>query len=610
MVFLLDGAFMDIAMNSPVHTFHIPVMGTGFTIDTPLKVAHYGISSAISLVDDRFIEQMRSRICRDHGEPYEPIADKDEDARARRITAYLDLLDTLVHRNVERVRNSVFAKGSEIARYFELLPPSPLRRLYESMEAKLDGPERLQLQENLRQFVQPGGIDVNIMTKLDNDRDRSGHKLPDRCSDALSALRGFMNSRVEGSLVLSAGMNRRLFSYMGEFKDLTADKGAGLRKRIVLKVSDYRSALVQGKLLARLGLPVAEFRVESGLNCGGHAFGGAGKLLGPVLEEFKQEKAQLAETLRNVRSQTLKALGCGDSCDDDTLVPRITVQGGLGDPDEERLLREVYGVDGTGWGSAFLFVPEAVNIDPASLQQLIDAGEQDIRLSGASPLGVPFWNLTTSASEQKRLQRISSDQPGSPCPKGYLVSSSEFTTMPLCTASRAFQRRKLEQIDLSQLSSVDKRRAQEDVVAKACICHDLSGCATVPLEIDPGATPAICCGPNAAYFQQAVTLKEMIDHIYGRARIALHGNRPHMFLKELSLHIEQLRKDLSEHAEAPSEMMKKAVTETRENLQQGIAHYRELAARLGRDNSRSFLAGLDQLQGELMELGLKSKVRG
>ena len=29
----------------PQHTFHIPVMGTGYTIDTPLKVAHFGISS-------------------------------------------------------------------------------------------------------------------------------------------------------------------------------------------------------------------------------------------------------------------------------------------------------------------------------------------------------------------------------------------------------------------------------------------------------------------------------------------------------------------------------------------------------------------------------------
>ena len=45
------------------HTFHIPVMGTGFTIDTPLRVAKYGISSAISLVDGVLIEQMRKFYC-------------------------------------------------------------------------------------------------------------------------------------------------------------------------------------------------------------------------------------------------------------------------------------------------------------------------------------------------------------------------------------------------------------------------------------------------------------------------------------------------------------------------------------------------------------------
>ena len=31
----------------PVHKFYIPVMGTGFTTDTPLKVARYGISSVV-----------------------------------------------------------------------------------------------------------------------------------------------------------------------------------------------------------------------------------------------------------------------------------------------------------------------------------------------------------------------------------------------------------------------------------------------------------------------------------------------------------------------------------------------------------------------------------
>ena len=42
----------DPVMTAATHTFHIPVMGTGFTIDTPLKVARYGVSSVIQIVDD------------------------------------------------------------------------------------------------------------------------------------------------------------------------------------------------------------------------------------------------------------------------------------------------------------------------------------------------------------------------------------------------------------------------------------------------------------------------------------------------------------------------------------------------------------------------------
>ena len=68
-------------------------MGTGFSIDTPVKVAKYGISSVISLVDDVLIEEMRKYYCQKTGENYVPITKYDEDYRARRITAYLDLVD-------------------------------------------------------------------------------------------------------------------------------------------------------------------------------------------------------------------------------------------------------------------------------------------------------------------------------------------------------------------------------------------------------------------------------------------------------------------------------------------------------------------------------------
>ena len=44
----------------PLHTFHIPVMGLAYTIDSPIRVAKYGISSVISIMDDELIEKMNA----------------------------------------------------------------------------------------------------------------------------------------------------------------------------------------------------------------------------------------------------------------------------------------------------------------------------------------------------------------------------------------------------------------------------------------------------------------------------------------------------------------------------------------------------------------------
>ncbi|MCK4605765.1 MAG: hypothetical protein KAU35_00575, partial [candidate division Zixibacteria bacterium] len=121
---------MDSSAQKNPHLFHIPVMGTGFSIDTPLRVAKYGISSTISLVDDVLIEQMRRFHCRRLGLQYLEIPYGDEDARANRVTAYLDLLDELVRDQVRALQSSPFEPGSEITRYFEMLPDSPLKESY------------------------------------------------------------------------------------------------------------------------------------------------------------------------------------------------------------------------------------------------------------------------------------------------------------------------------------------------------------------------------------------------------------------------------------------------------------------------------------------------
>ena len=343
-------------------------MGTGFMIDAPLRVAKFGISSVISLVDDVLIEQMRQFHCRREGEPYEEIAGSEEDSRARRITAYLDLLDRLVRRQVAALQASPFEPGSEITRYYEMLPEGPLADEYREMLAVGDAGERALRQDRLRGRAVPGSIDVNIMAKGDRDAYRDGEKLPLRFSDASAALRGFAQSTLASSIVFSAGMNPRMYGYAAEFPDFFPDDRGRLKKKIVLKVSDFHSAAVQGKFLAKRGLWVSEYRVESGLNCGGHAFATKGLLLGPILDEFQRKRGELVEQLHAVYAKAMLARGRAVGAA--PLAVRITAQGGIGTADEDRLLREFYDVDGTGWGTPFLLVPEVTNVDDEHLQKL------------------------------------------------------------------------------------------------------------------------------------------------------------------------------------------------------------------------------------------------
>src|ERR1035437_2277485 len=93
--------------HSAVHSFHIPVLGTGYTVDTPIKVAQYGIDSVISLADDTLIEKMRELYSEKFDLPFQAISDAIDDFRAKRITAYLDMIDEIVTRKLEEIKNSI-----------------------------------------------------------------------------------------------------------------------------------------------------------------------------------------------------------------------------------------------------------------------------------------------------------------------------------------------------------------------------------------------------------------------------------------------------------------------------------------------------------------------
>lgn len=584
-----------------LHKFHIPVMGLSYTIDSPIKVARYGISSVISVVEDKLIEMMRSHYYPTAGKVYQPITTQEPDYRAKRITDYLNLVNTIVQGQFEKLRHAAFEKGSDIVKYFEMLPDGNILKLLYNRMTKTDNEqEKKTLQEILREGMTAGCIDVNIMTRVDNNNyNRQGELLPDG-SDAVAALRGYVESELTNSAVIfSAGMNPRLYNYLERCDAFDINEDGRFTKRIIVKVSDYRSALIQGKYLAKKGVWVSEFRIESGLNCGGHAFATDGFLLGPVLEEFKAKKKELVSALFALynpaqQRRTKRIL---------TKSPALTisVQGGIGTYEEAEFLHNYYGIKSTGWGTPFLLVPEATTVDADTLQLLGAAKEKDVVLSKNSPLGARFYYLKGTSADKEKELRISKGNPGSPCTEKHLAFNTEFTKEPICTASKKYQQLKIAQLQSLNLPEPVYKKQLSDVLDKECLCIGLSNSAAKTYnQVFVKKLPAIniCPGPNLVNFSRVVSLQTMTDHIYGRTNILTRANRPHMFIAELYLYIDYLNNELQRDTREGQTEKKKNYTSFYQNLRDAICYYRGLTGIIASDGEQ-FAKALDDASLEL-----------
>ncbi len=585
-------------------------MGLAFTIDTPIRVARFGITSVISIVDDILVEHMRKHYSHVSGESYSPIGAQEDDSRARRITAYLNLVHRIVQRQMESLKSSAFERGSEIVKYFEMLAEnSPLKALYRKMIRTENTSIQSNLQDELRSHMVAGKIDVNIMTKVDRTpKGKNGTPAPHASSDALSSLRGFVRSDLDSSVILSAGLNPRLFTYMGECPELLPDVDGKFRKKVVLKVSDYRSSLIQGKILAKKGIWVSEFRIESGLNCGGHAFATDGDLLGPILEKFKSHRQELLDELSELYRAALNQKGIPIPAE--SMQIRVTVQGGIGTANEDLFLREYFDVNATGWGSPFLLVPEVTNLDDETRAKLAHAKPEDYYLSDASPLGIPFHNLRDSSSERNIRLRVDNNKPGSPCKKKFLVSNTEFTEEPICTASSQYQRLKIDQLKGKELSAAELTNRIETVVRKSCLCEDLAGAAyatSEPVEERKQLPVAICPGPNLAYFSRIVSLEDMVGHIYGRTNLLTIADRSNMFINELRLYIDYFKSQIQKRVDSLTARDEKYFSTFSANLQEGIEYYRSLVSKLNRETERykeKMLMDLAELEERLLSIAI------
>lgn len=558
-----------------VHNFHIPVLGLGYSIDTPLKVARYGISSVVSIVDDELIERMRAFHTKNQS--FTPIAKTATDSRAQRIKAYLNLLNDLVNEQFQQLSTLPFEQGNELCKYFELLPEnSQLRQGYDLMLELVEGESKRIFQNILRKSMQKGAIDVNIMAKVDKMNFVNDEYLGDENTDAMAALRGFAESNLQSSLVLSAGMNPHLYSYIAQFPDFFPNENGQLTKKIILKVSDFRSAFIQAKFLAKKGLWVSEFRIESGLNCGGHAFATEGYLMGPILEEFKQKRGSMVQELYQLYCAGLQEIQLQTNS-----VPqqKLSVQGGIGTAAENSFLLDYYQVDSTGWGSPFLLVPEVTNVDEDTLANLISANESDYYLSNASPLGVLFNNFSYSSVNRQRELRIAKGKPGSPCTKKYLCNNTEFTEKPICTASSQYQQKKINQLKQLNLAPNEYQQQFNAVTEKVCLCEGL--CSSTYLKYQmlkpkESAAVAICPGPNLAYFSKIYSLEEMAKHIYGKLNLLEKVERPNFLIKELNLYIDYLQKEVQNQLDNINDKKLKSLTNFKAHLHQGIAYYKDM----------------------------------
>ena len=587
----------------PAHNFHIPVMGLAYTIDSPIRVAQFGISSVVSIIDDEIIERMRDFYSKKFNFDYTAISIKSEDHRAERITAYLDMMDDIVTKKFKDFKEEISKNTETLKQFIGMLPStSGLKDGLQNILNKKDN-----LTESIKNFIDhnfnPGEIDVNIMTKVDKDNFIKNVQLPTIYNDAHASLRGFANSKLSSSVIFSAGMNPRLYSYLEEFEDFFPNENGELKKKIILKVSDFRSAMIQGNFLAKKGLWVSEYRIESGLNCGGHAFATDGLLMGPIMEEFKQKKNELQTSAFTLWKSALEQKG--KMTTSEPLEIKISVQGGVGTSEEHEFLLTNYNADSVGWGSPFLLVPEATSMDLETRNLLMKAKEEDYYLSNMSPLGVPFNTVRGTSNDEIKDFNISNQKFGSSCPKKFLALSKEFTPKGTCTASKKYQDIKLNELETNKLNFTDKQyeKSKKNITDKSCLCVGLASSAYLeqglPIKGEKQGV-VICPGPNLGFFDREFSLSEMVRHIYGYDNVLPDDRRPHLFINELKLYVDFFKNEIVEFSEEITKSQVKKWESFKGNLLKGIAYYEELFA-----ETNHFIPKLDSIFSDLKSFKLK-----
>jgi hypothetical protein len=199
---------------------------------------------------------------------------------------------------------------------------------------------------------------------------------------------------------------------------------------------------------------------------------------------------------------------------------------------------------------------------------------------------------------------VHKNRPGSSCPKKYSVLNKEYTEEPICTGSRQYQHLRLLDLKAKELNNKEFQKQMETTTAKECLCVGLSNAALMVYSIPTKYyidSVSICPGPNIAYFDKLVSLKEMVDHIYGRGNVVTRNDRPHLFLKELDLYIKFFEEALNEAALPLNKQKLTYLISFAKNLNDGIQYYREL---FGKRKMAKELLALENFQNKLHTIAI------
>ena len=148
----------------------------------------------------------------------------------------------------------------------------------------------------------------------------------------------------------------------------------------------------------------------------------------------------------------------------------------------------------------------------------------------------------------------------------------------ICTASREYQKAKLEEIENEPLfDRARKAEERERTLEKTCLCDHLGNSALVSLGVreEFDSPQSVCPGPNIAWFNRLYTLREMVDHIYGRGMSLVSPERPHMFAKEVIMYVDHVDRLIKRCTGSIQEL--RQLREFKRNLESGIELCLEIA---------------------------------